>query len=66
MLGVASIRHAQLPVAIGLVQYGTDHLVQKLQRRIVERYHNAEFDIPGKPNVPLGFQFFFCEQRLIR
>ena len=64
MLCIRSVCKAQLPVSVGLIQHGIQHILQKLLRRIVQRNQNAEADLPGKTGslIRLSFPFRFIRK----
>ena len=55
MIPVGAVRQAELPVFIGLIHNGIDHLPQEILRRVVKRHQNTDFHHPLKALLPLGF-----------
>ena len=53
---IRAVRQTKLPVLVGLVYHGPDHLVKEVERRIVERHQDTDFD----HLVKLGTALFVC------
>ena len=53
MLRVGTVRQAELPVFVGLVHHGIDHLGQEILRGIIEGHQNTEGHHARKHRLPL-------------
>ena len=58
---VTAVCHAQLPVAIGLVNHRLDHFTEEQLRCVIKRDNDAEQDVPRELVTPLLFQLFSCK-----
>ncbi len=60
MFMIASVRQTQLPVPVGLIFYGIQHICEELLRRIVKRHQDTELHLIFKNRLPLLFRLLRC------